>query len=94
MFFKKIDANYKIRFQSNINYLNEDNDRNIFEDYCQFLSSYDFSGNDIQIIVNFWNETFVPITNMKMPELIKNINHKNNSGNNFVIVEHFRIMKY
>ena len=80
-FLKNIDANYKIRFQSNINYLNEDNDRNIFEDYFQFLSFYDFNGNDIEAIVNFWNETFVPITNMKMLELIENINNKNNSGN-------------
>ena len=79
-FLEKTENNYNMRFPNNINFLNKEEDRIIFEDYIQFLSSYNFNGKETHTIANFWNETFVQITDKNMLELIENVNHKNKSG--------------
>ena len=83
-FLKKVDTNYKIRFLNDTNYLNKDEDRNLFEDYFQFLVSYNFKGNNTQAIINFWNEVFIPLTNEEKLQIIEKINYDNNNSNNYI----------
>ena len=101
-FLNEVDTRYKLRFLNDPNnYLINEEDKNIFEDYIQFLSSYNFDGKDMPSIINLWKETFVSLTHDEMMQLIE-IKNNNNfidkltfelQGNNLIIKQKGEIKK-
>ena len=76
-FLKAVEKNYNKRFGNNLNWIKLEENRLIFEDYFQFLSSHNFNENNFYSITNFWQETFSPISNDEKKKIIENINNSN-----------------
>ena len=76
-FLKAVEKNYNKRFGNNLNWIKFEENRLIFEDYFQFLSSHNFNENNFYSITNFWQETFSPISNDEKKKIIENINNSN-----------------
>jgi len=77
IFLELVDNNYIIKFKNNI--FDKEIEQTIFEDYNQFLISYHFDGKDLLEKVNFWKETFVPLTMKEKLEIIELNNNKSNT---------------
>ena len=74
IFLKVIDKNFHTRFK-NFEFKEMD-DKTLFEDYIQFLGTYDFT-TDLQTVMSFWNETFVSLTQEEKTKIVSNINYFN-----------------
>ena len=78
-FLNKINKNFSLRFKNFE--LEKDEDKLLFEEYIQFLGSYDFS-TDLLNITHIWNETFVPLTQKQKIKLVSQINEFNSISYN------------
>ena len=76
-FLKAVEKNYNKRFGNNLYWIKSEENRLIFEDYFQFLSSYNFKENNFFPITDFWQETFSPISDDEKKAIIKDINNSN-----------------
>ena len=70
-FLIKVNDKFEKRFKNNNFILKED--QYIFEDYIQFLCSYEFKIVDDRIIY-LWNETFIPNTKEEENEILEKFN--------------------
>ena len=94
-----IDVNdcYNIRFGKNKNWIDNEENRTIFEDYFQFLCSYNFNGSDNVFITNFWTETFCSTSYDEKKQLIEDYfniyNKKKKNRKSFELNENELIIK-
>ena len=86
-FLKEVEANYNLRFGKDINWIEKEENRFIFEDYFQFLGSYNFNGFINTSIKNFWKETFSSISHDEKSQLIEYINNFNKKIKHNLIFE-------
>ena len=86
-FLKKVEKYYNIRFLKDKNWIENEENRSIFEDYFQFLGSYNFNGSNHAFITNLWAETFCSTTYDEKKQLIDDVNKCNKGMNNFINFE-------
>jgi hypothetical protein len=77
-----VNDSFEARFKNNE--FESEEDQNIFEDYIQFLSSYNFDSFFLNNNRNirFWKETFIPLEEKEKNDLINEFN-KNSANEEF-----------
>jgi len=74
-FLKKVEKHYNNRFGKDKIWIENEESRSIFEDYFQFLGTYNFNGTNQAFIKYFWKETFCSISYDKKKKLIDNLSN-------------------